>query len=92
MSVYTGMRWSEEFGLSWSQVDLTRKVIRLSQTKNGKGRNVPLNSIALAALQDQHHMVPHKPTDPVFPLPGEYADCRWWFYPALDEAKITEYT
>ncbi len=59
LSVHTGMRWSEQFNLKWSQVDLKRRVIRLAVTKDPAGRvqsparNVPLNSVALATLDEQ---------------------------------------
>jgi len=92
VSVYTGMRWGEQFSLEWGQVDLKRKIIRLTQTKNGSARNVPLNAVALAALQQQREAVSHEAGEPVFPRPGPRSDCRWWFEPALREAKITEYT
>jgi integrase len=72
-------------------VDFDRKTIRLTKTKNGSARNVPLNSIALDALKTQQKNVPHKPEDVVFPRPGPSSDTRWWFQPALTEAKITGY-
>ena len=92
VSVYTGMRWGEQFSLEWGQVDFKRKIIRLTQTKNGSARNVPLNAVALAALQKQREAVSHEAGEPVFPRPGPQSDCRWWFGPALREAKITDYT
>lgn len=92
VSVYTGMRWGEQFSLTWSQVDMRRKIIRLTQTKNGSARNVPLNSVSFEALQRQQSHVPHKPPDRVFPLNSNSDRCRWWFEPALAEAKITGYT
>jgi integrase len=49
VSIYTGMRWGEQYSLTWGQVDLDRKIVRLTKTKNGSARNVPLNSIALDA-------------------------------------------
>ena len=91
VSVYTGMRWGEQFSLEWGQVDLKRKVIRLTKTKNGSARNVPLNSVALDAMQQQA-AVPHASGDRVFPRQGPSSDCRWWFEPALKEAKIIDYT
>lgn len=96
LSVYTGMRWSEQFSLKWSQVDLKRRVIRLAETKDPTGRvqsparNVPLNSIALASLDEQRSLVNHKPADLVFPEAGDY--CRFWFEPCLGGAKVTGYT
>jgi integrase len=92
VSVYTGMRWGEQFSLEWGQVDLKRKVIRLTVTKNGSARNVHLNSVALESLTQHRETVPHNAGDPVFPRPGPRSDCRWWFDPALTEAKITDYT
>ena len=73
-------------------MDFKRKVIRLTTTKNGSARNVPLNSVTLAALKEQREAVPHAASEMVFPLPGPKADCRWWFIPALTKAKITDYT
>jgi integrase len=44
VSVFTGMRLTEQFTLSWVQVDFDRRLIRLTNTKNGSARNFPLNS------------------------------------------------
>ena len=90
VSIYTGMRWGEQFSLTWSQVDLKRRVIRLTETKNGSARNVPINTAALDALRTQQILVPHKPADQVFPEAGDY--CRFWFEPAIEDAGITGYT
>jgi integrase len=90
VSVYTGMRWGEQFSLNWDKVDLKRHTIRLTETKNGTARTVPLNSIALAALHEQRSLVDNKAADPVFPEAGDY--CRFWFEPCLAEAKIDDYT
>ncbi|HTV07205.1 MAG TPA: site-specific integrase [Acidobacteriaceae bacterium] len=90
LSVYTGMRWGEQFSLTWNEVDLKRNVIRLTETKNGSARNVPLNSIAIDALRAQQKLVPHKPVDKIFPEAGNY--CRFWFEPAIKEAEINGYT
>jgi integrase len=92
VSVYTGMRWGEQYSLTWAQVDLKRKVVRLTTTKNGSARNVPLNSVTLDALLGQRTIVPHEAEVMVFPRPGPSSDCRWWFAPALVEAKIADYT
>jgi integrase len=86
------MRWGEQYSLTWAQVDLKRKVVRLTTTKNGSARNVPLNSVTLDALLGQQTIVPHEAEDMVFPRPGPSSDCRWWFAPALMEAKIADYT
>ncbi len=92
LSVYTGMRFSDQFSMVWSQVDFDRPMIRLVKTKNRSARNVPVNSATLAALKLQRNLVTHKLSEPVFPLPGPSSDCRWWFQPALQAAGITGYT
>jgi len=92
VSIYTGMRFGEQFSLTWEQIDFKRKIIRLTKTKNGSARNVPLNSIALAALKEQQVKVSHGSGDAVFPRPGPSSDCRWWFIPAIMKAKVTDYT
>ena len=53
VAVNTGCRRGELLGLRWSQIDLEARTIRLegSDTKNGKGRIVPLNREAHAAMQ-----------------------------------------
>jgi integrase len=85
VSVFTGMRWEEQFSLTWRNVDLKRKVIRLVNTKHPRpdvvqSRNVPLNSVAFASQQEHFGLVEHKPTDPSLPEAGYY--CRFWFEPA----------
>jgi integrase len=96
VSVFTGMRWSEQFHLRWSQLDLRRELIRLTGTKDptnhvqAKTRIVPLNSIALQALKEQQQLVPNTPEELVFPQAGSY--CRFWFEPSVAEAGINRYT
>jgi integrase len=95
LSLHTGMRMSEQHGLCWNQVDFERRQLHLSKTKNGDPRVIPLNAVALAAL-DQLKGAESKPgTSPVFPsvrtgdaLQGP----RGWFSTALDEAKVLDYT
>jgi len=52
VAVMTGCRKGELLGLEWSRVDLHANVLRLGagDTKAGKGRLVPLNSEARAAV------------------------------------------
>lgn len=50
IAVVTGMRRSEILGLRWVDVDLAHKRLMLPQTKNGEGRIVYLNKIALAVF------------------------------------------
>lgn len=94
VAAYSAMRWSEQFTLTWLQVDFKRKLLVGVHTKTTsikpRYRDVPLNSITIAALKEQKRIdAPKtKPSDIVFPKNGDYADWDWWLKPALKEAKI----
>jgi integrase len=95
LSIHTGMRMSEQYGLDWSQVDFERRQIHLPKTKNGDPRTIPLNSIALTALKDLDGRGKKMRPTPVFPSirTGESLQgSRGWFPSALEEAKIEGYT
>lgn len=49
----TGCRAREISGLEWNRVDLERHTAWLNQTNNGTPRGVPLNSDAVAVLEEQ---------------------------------------
>jgi integrase len=74
-------------------VDLERKVLTVPKRANTKnGRHIPLNRIALDALQALFQV--SGPSGPVFlnfketPIMSH----REWFDPAVAEAKIEDYT
>jgi integrase len=50
----TGMRAGEMVALTWSLVDLTKRYVRLLDTKNGDSRYVPLSTRAVELLQCMH--------------------------------------
>jgi integrase len=92
VSIHTGMRLSEQYSCTWSQVHFDRKTIELTKTKNGSARTVHLNSDAIAALESLKRPRQH-PSDPVFPREGSKGrfDTRSWFQPCLEETGISEY-
>jgi len=47
----TGARKSEILGITWSNVDFQRRMIRLLETKNGESRAVPLVGFARQEIQ-----------------------------------------
>ena len=65
-AVATGMRRSEILGLRWLNVDWSQASTMLPQTKNGEGRIVPLNQLALAALRSVAPLSETKLTGLVF--------------------------
>ncbi|MGA3372295.1 MAG: site-specific integrase [Terracidiphilus sp.] len=90
VSVHTGMRLSEQYSCTWSQVHLDRRTIDLTKTKNGSARTVHLNSDAVAAIESLKIPGMH-PADPVFPRHGKSFDTRSWFHPCLEDAEIVGY-
>jgi integrase len=92
ISIHTGMRAGEQFGLRWSDVSLERKSIALHKTKTGKTRHIPLNTIAHAAFRELQSR--QKIHEEVF-LNTEgnpMRRARDWFEPALLQARIRDYT
>jgi site-specific recombinase XerD len=93
VSIHTGMRLSEQFTLTWSQVDFKQRKIQLTETKNGSNRAVVLNKVAVAALEGLAKRE-HKPSDRVFLTEsGEpIKNPRKWFESCVDDAGIKDYT
>lgn len=52
VSVNTGLRWSEQVGLRWRDVDMLAGVITVQRSKNGHTRRVPMNSVVRSVLLD----------------------------------------
>jgi integrase len=82
-SLNTGMRASEQAGLTWSAINANQAT--LPKTKNGTVRHVPLNQYALDALAVMRERP--QPGDRVF----HQQQHRVWFERALKAAKIPDY-
>jgi integrase len=52
IAIETGMRLSEIVTLTRDQVELRRRIIRLSETKNGSPRTVPMTTAAADAMRE----------------------------------------
>lgn len=93
LALYTGLRLSEQYGLTWENVDLGRRFLTIPRPKNGETRHLPLNRGALRALETVR-AGQAAPTGPVFrqangePLTGP----RKWFEPAVRRAEIGNFT
>ena len=87
------MRPSEQYGLTWDRVDLTRKIITIPKSKNGRTRHIPLNSVAVAAFRALHQRSPDR-AGPVFvTMAGEpLRGYKHWFEPAVGEAGVRDFT
>lgn len=62
----TGMRRGEILGLRWLDLDLPNKRLLLPQTKNGEGRIVYLNQLAMQVIASLPSTAERKPTDRLF--------------------------
>lgn len=51
LALNTGMRLSEQYGLTWDNVDFDRQVVTIPRSKNGELRRIPLNDVAISALR-----------------------------------------
>jgi site-specific recombinase XerD len=52
ISLNTGLRWSEQARLTWRCVDFLSGVITVEMSKNGRSRQVPMNSVVRSILVD----------------------------------------
>lgn len=92
VSVHSGMHLTEQYSCRWFQVDLRRRIIDLTKTKNGSPRTVHMNADAMAAIESKNAPGQHR-SDLMFPRQGSKGrfDTRSWFQSCLEEAKITGY-
>lgn len=51
LALHTGMRRSEQYGLTWDCVNLERRQITIPRSKHGGSRYIPLNDSAMRALK-----------------------------------------
>jgi len=101
LALNTGMRHSNLYGsrgskrgpmepLQWSAVNLDWKVIQLKRSKAGRGYSVPLNTVALVALEVLHGR--SDGTGSVIRKPSglEVYSSRKWFAACLKKAEIQD--
>ena len=76
VSVHTGLRWSEQVGLTWANVDLHSGTITVPRSKHGETRHVPINSVVRSMLFDLSlsRQRTDAPTEPVFTCRHVQAD------------------
>jgi integrase len=85
-----GQSNSHLLGHRWTSNTKLLRVHTKTTAIKPRYRDVPLNSVIIAALKEQKTIdAPNtKPDDIVFPKNGDYPDWDWWLKPALKEAKI----
>jgi site-specific recombinase XerD len=87
VSVHTGLRWSEQRALQWRDVDLLAGFLTVRHAKNGRSRQVPMNSVVQSALLDvaMHRQRAEDPHEPAFVCP--YREPDKFFPAAVERAK-----
>jgi site-specific recombinase XerD len=82
----TGMRLSEQYGLTWESVDFKRREVRLPTTKNYTGRSIPMNADVLGAFKKLREIAAEDSAR-VFSI----LNPRAWFEGALRLANIKRF-
>jgi len=87
VSVHTGLRWSEQIGMRWRDVDLLAGVITIPRSKHGRNRHVPMNSIVRSVMIDvgARRQRPDDPEEPVFVC--RYSAADKFFPKAVERAQ-----
>jgi site-specific recombinase XerD len=91
LALHTGLRRSEMYGLDCEDVDIGRRYLHVRQGKNGEGRYVRLNAVAVKALQSLQAIGGN--VGPV--IRGRSGDAlrgpRYWFEKAVAQAGIQDF-
>lgn len=87
LALNTGLRLSEQYGLTWADASLERRVLTIPRSKNGHTRHVPLNQAALLSLEELRER-----TGGIGFVCGGAPGSRRWFEPALADAKIAGFS
>ena len=94
VSIHTGARASEQFGLRWERVDFKQKIVKLPNKRQeaGKWRFVPLNAVALSALKELKARTLKSPWVFLNKNGEKLRGSRDWFEPTVEAAGVKEYT
>jgi site-specific recombinase XerD len=92
LALNTGLRRSEQFGLTWDGVDFERRVLTVLRSKNGEARHIPLNDAAILALRS---VEAYKNGSPYVFLASDgtrLCSPRFWFSAAVEAAGLKDFT
>ena len=85
ISLGTGMRRGEQYGLTWADVDMRHHVIHIRDSKNGSPRDIPMSAAVLEAFRQ---LATRKPPDGrVFTASSP----KHFWLESLKAAKIKDY-
>jgi integrase len=92
IALHTGMRLSEQYGLTWECVDLERKTATIRRSKNGEARYVHLNDDAIAAFRAVRTQGSGQPYVFLNRYGERLVSPREWFRAAVGDAKLANFT
>jgi integrase len=92
LSLHTGMRAGEQFSLQWSQIQWEGRKLSLFKTKNGKARDIDLNTVALDALTTLKAWTGNSPLVHLNEKGESLTRYRDWFNAVVKSAGLTDYT
>jgi integrase len=92
LALHTGLRLSEQYGLTWECIDLDRRMLTIPLSKNGGLRHVPLNDQAVAALLEIRKCSNDQPYLFLNRYGQRLVSPREWFDPAVKAAKLKNFT
>jgi integrase len=89
VALHTGLRWSEQAGLRWRDIDVLTNVITVEVSKNGRIRRVPMNAVVREVLMDlaAQRVRPDDPDERLFPL--SHRQTAILFARAVERARAT---
>jgi site-specific recombinase XerD len=93
IALHTGMRRSEQYGLTWECVDLDKRILTIPRSKHGGTRYVFLNDTAVAAMQVMWRF--GSGTGRVFSngyTSASSCGARHWFENCVKDAKLENFT
>ena len=92
LSLNTGLRLGEQYGLTWDCVAFDRRVLTIPRSKNGEIRYVPLNDEALSALRTAHTQSNEQPFVFLNRYGQRLVSPREWFDPSVNAAGVKDFT
>jgi site-specific recombinase XerD len=92
LALATGLRLSEQYGLTWSNVNVERKSLTIPLSKNGHSRHVPMNQTAIAAVRMAQSQSNGQPWVFLNRFGQRLSGPREWFDQAVKDAKLADFT
>jgi len=86
LALHTGMRVSEQYGLTWADVSFACRVLTIQRSKHGSARHIPLNQSAIRALET----VRERTLATGFVCGGAPGP-RLWFEPVVSKANVADF-